>query len=193
MLGLSIQTYPAGAILPPHSHSCSQLCLLLYGKLIQWQFNGAGLIQGSLHRCGDLWYVDKSIVHSATSVTNVRLVTMKLRCPGISKVQLLGVASASLLAIQAARACDYSLADFERDQQTGMHIEVPDCFFENLEHAASGGDAQAQLELGISLIEGYSQDPSDSNLGTYWIKKAMQQGHPGAQNILDAYMEDYSC
>lgn len=193
MLGFSLKSYSAGSVMPPHGHKHSQLCMLLKGDLVQWSLNESEALEGALHRCGDIWYVGKNTVHSATILSEVRLLRFRLASLTRHQLSLIGAASMSLLAVQAARACDYTLTDLERDQASGLRLEIPDCFFQDLESAAAGGDPQAQLELGISFIEGHSSKPADKSLGPYWIKKAIEQGHPSAKNILDSYLEDYVC
>lgn len=193
MLGLSIKKYPAGALLRPHTHQHSQLCMLLRGSMIQWSVGESEQLTSAQYRCGDIWFVEKTTVHSASVLADTSLLRLKLCLPSRRNFRIVGAASLALLSIHAARACEYNLADLERDKASGMRVDVPDCFFEELESAAAGGDAQAQLELGISFIEGYSSNAEDVTLGPYWIKKAIRQGHPSAKNILDSYMEDYAC
>ena len=87
----------------------------------------------------------------------------------MTSIKSLSCASLAVLAICAARAsaaemlCVYDLAQFERDQASGLRIDVPDCFFHSLESAAAGGDPQAAVEIGISLLEGYSDEPGAKN------------------------------
>lgn len=193
MFSCSLKSYPAGSLMRPHGHKQSQLCILLKGDMVQWCLNNAARFEGALHRCGDIWFVGKNTVHSATVLSDVHLLRFRFGALSRRQLNIIGAASMSLLAVQAARACDYTLADLEQDKASGLRLEIPDCFFRELESAAAGGDPQAQLELGISFIEGLSQDPADANLGPYWIKQAIKHGHPSAKNILDSYMEDYVC
>jgi len=193
MLNIKIHSFPAGAILPPHPHNHSQFCILLSGAMVQWTAELERSVSGTYYRCGNVWLVKGSSVHSAAVLQKSYLLTIALGNRSRHLKRKLGAAVLSILAISAARACDYGFEEFERDRATNLRLDVPDCFFEQLESAAAGGDTQAQLELGISYMEGYSKEPSDKILGPYWIKKAMEQGHPSANSILDSYMEEYSC
>lgn len=209
MLGLSRLHFTAGTIIPAHSHAGYQICLLVRGQLRLWKARDLGSLPALLHP-GSFWVAGPRTEHSILVSENSEVIRIEFSLVCLRKGSNLTVIRrsltiAALLTIQAARACsptelhasatdcDYSLVDLERDQQSGMLFDVPDCFFNNLESAAAGGDPQAQVELGITLMQGLSPDPGDAMLGPYWLKRAAASGHPSAQKLLDAYMEDISC
>lgn len=206
MFSLSLLNLNHCPFIPSHSHKVFQLCLLLRGRMEIWRAVGSA-VQRSSFVTGDIWAVPAGELHSAKVDSGTLLLCLRYARPNS---RLIGAATVSaalsaLLSLEAAHACniddlttthetcDYTLEDLERDKQTGLRLEVPDCFFATLESAAAGGDSQAQVDLGISLMEGLSDDPGDSALGSYWLKRAAESGHPSAMSILDAYMEDLAC
>ena len=199
MIAPSILSFPQGALLRPHSHKQAQICFLLAGSLKIYSPRKDGGIEVHHHNPGHLWHVAPNEIHSVAVIKASKLRRWRYSAPSITSIKSLSYASLAMLAICAARAsasevlCNYDLAQFERDQASGLRIDVPDCFFDSLESAAAGGDPQAAVELGISLLEGYSDEPGAKTLGSYWLKEAMRQGHPSAGDILDAYMEEHSC
>lgn len=209
MFRLSRLRFPAGTIIPAHSHAGFQLCLLVRGQLKMWSSISAYSCSRVLN-AGGFWFAGSQTEHSVLITEDSQLVRLDLGLPLLKHSPSLctlrrSLAIAALLTIQASRACspseaqsstgdcDYGLAELERDQQSGLQFTVPDCFFNSLESAAAGGDPQAQVELGITLMQGLSQNPGDAMLGPYWLKRAAASGHPSAQKLLDAYMEDISC
>ena len=172
---------------------------MLAGTLKSYSPTKGGGIEVRHHNRGHLWRVAPNEIHSVAVLEASKLLRWRYSAPSMTSIKSLSCASLAVLAICAARAsaaemlCVYDLAQFERDQASGLRIDVPDCFFDSLESAAAGGDPQAAVELGISLLEGYSVEPGSKSLGSYWLKEAMRQGHPSAGDILDAYMEEYSC
>lgn len=208
MFRLSRVRFPADMIIPAHSHTNYQLCVLCRGQLRVWSSGDLGAVSAQLNP-GSFWVGGPRTEHSllvtkASQVIRLELGLSRFKSPRLSTTRR-ALAVAALLTIQAARACspveahasnaycNYNLADLERDQQSGFQFNVPDCFFDNLESAAAGGDPQAQVELGITLMQGLSPNPEDAMLGPYWLKRAAAAGHQSAQMLLDAYMEDISC
>lgn len=64
--------------------------------------------------------------------------------------------------------------------------EAP-CFLKALEHKAQSGDVEAQITLGISLMEGYAgvEEPS---MGMYWLTRAAEKEE--GQGFYEAYVAD---
>ena len=209
MFRLSRLRFPAETIIPAHSHTGFELCLLVRGQLKMWSsFSGHSRLK--VLNAGCCWIAGSHTEHSVLITEDSQSVRLELGLSLLKHTPQLRAVRRSLVigalfTIQASRACspseaqasttycDYGLAELERDQQSGLQFTVPDCFFNSLESAAAGGDTQAQVELGITLMQGLSPNPGDAMLGPYWLKRAAASGHPSAQTLLDAYMEDISC
>lgn len=201
MRSFNLLRLPSGMVVPAHAHPYSQISILLKGEILFWESS----TDTHLVKAGGLWRVRAGAVHSAR-VENSALV-LRYRYGEAREVMSTtnprSVLFATLLTLTAIPAsgqdklavteCNYGLAELARDQAEGFQFEVPDCFFNTLESAAAGGNVQAQVELGVSLLEGLHSNPAEKTMGPYWLKRAANEGHPSAQALLDAYMEDIAC
>lgn len=73
-----------------------------------------------------------------------------------------------------AMSCFYGHDGMECDPQQSTHL---------LERAAQSGSVEAMFTLGRNLTLGIGV-PADRKRGTQWLKRASEQGHPGALALL---------
>ena len=164
MLDIHLNTFTKNVFIPPHVHSNAQFNLLVKGSPIEYR--GADLqVTETLHAAPDIWRVPAGSAHSCAVLMPCLMLSIGTKSTTKNSISSLRSRQFAclmmLLAIQSAKACDFTLEDLEQAQKEYQPIDIPDCFFNSLEASAAGGDPQAQLELGITLIEGYSDDPSD--------------------------------
>lgn len=195
MCGFSWLQLPKGSSLRPHIHIAPQVVMLISGEVTLHQHNIVHEYNTQYLKAPNYWFSPPNSCHSGDIKRDTILVTIPLPC-GIGERKLptwsiLFSLFASLNAF-AAQPCSFNVDDIDKLIQSDYSVEIPDCFFENLEASASSGDSQAQVNLGICYLEDLISSGNPA-IGTYWLRKAIDAGHPSAQYLLDSYLEDYAC
>lgn len=195
MLNLDLVSFPEGAVVRPHSHGWARINLLYRGELLEYGTGDAGRLSVVKRSAPCVWALPAGSIHSLRIVREAHFAALQIRS-GAAPVPRLGLAPALLVAlmVQAANGCEYGADDIERILNSEVQVRLPDCFFNELEASAAGGDSQAQLELGIIQLEGMDRREAVSpSMGLYWLRRSIAAGHPSAQSIFDSYQSDYSC
>ena len=109
MFRLSRLRFPAGTIIPAHSHTGFQLCLLVRGQLKMWS-SVSGHSRSKVLNTGSCWIAGPHTEHSVLITEDSQLVRLELGLsllkhrPELRAVRR-SLVIAALLTIQASRAC----------------------------------------------------------------------------------------
>lgn len=192
---VKFERFSREAIIPLHHHPKSKVNLLLSGELIEFTHDAQGRLLCHHRKAPCFWRVPANRSHSVRVVNTARLLSLSLPSEKTTFPRTLPTAAVLLaLSLSSAQACDFTEEDLNRIVDSEERPEVPDCFFDNLAAAASGGDPQAQLDLGIVTVEGLDhRRESSASEGFYWIKRAIYAGHPTAEYVLKGYQDELLC
>ncbi len=189
----SLHHFKANHLIRGHFHQHAKLNILLTGELLEFRQPISGKPEVRLHQAPVFWRIPARSTHSLRVFTSSTLISLQWS-KETKATRHLYPWIAALMSIQAASACEYTQDDIDRLIKSETRPQIPGCFFDQLEKAAAGGDAQAQLNLGIVDIEGLNpRTESPSNEGIYWIRKSAQAGHPRAAAVLESYTKDLYC
>ena len=194
MSGLRYRRFENETHIPIHQHSRPKLNLLLSGELLEFTCDATGSIQCHHRIAPCVWRVPGGTSHSVRILNTTKLLSLPLFSFTSESNKAAPVAALLALSLSSAHACSFTEEDLAKAVDSNVRMEIPDCFFDNLAAAASGGNPEAQLDLGIIKVEGLDRrKESSTSEGFYWINRAINAGHPTAKYVLQGYEDDLLC
>jgi len=186
-----------GQWIRPHAHRGRLVCnLLLKGVLNEGRVNSDCPAQCRIisHRAPALLILSGDSLHALQAQTDTHLVGFSLQWSSkpllkasFPQSAAMAVATALLLHSAVLPACNHDkVARADLFEKHIAHANE-DCFLQALEMAAQSGDVDAQIALGISLMEG-TAGIVDQTMGLYWLKRAAVS--ETGKNIYEAYTSD---